>query len=154
MHKRIDLIIILLIMIFSCKTKLNANNNLIEELKSIDKDFQIILWKNKIDPNTNPVGFLYKTSNNEFVTDTGMGFAICEILEMKQISNKEILIKIKGTTCIEFKKSNDAPECNKWEVTILEYKLNSNYIKKLRNSKSNEINLLGKIINQEYKSNL
>jgi len=142
--------IILIVLLSSCKSNSIENDNLIHELKSIKKDFVIILWKNKVSQTGDPVGFITKTSTNNFIAETGVGLASCELLEMKQFNKNETYIKVKAKKCLETKENEDAPpSCIKWENLIIEYKLHGDQINKLKNTNIDELNITGDIISKE-----
>jgi len=150
------LLMIIIIEILGCKLKINSQENLIDDLKKIEKEFAIVLWKDKVDQKINPVGFMQKVINNSFIFDTGVGFASCELLEMKQINNEYIYIKVKGTSCLKFKNQvnvDTPPDCDQWEICIVEYKLNKKQIQDLKNKKINKINLIGNVLQKKVKSN-
>jgi len=143
--------IIFIILLSSCKGDLVGNDNLINELKSIKKDFVIILWKDKVSQTGDPVGFITKTSTNDFIAETGVGLASCELLEMKQLNKNEIYIKVKAKKCVETKENEDAPpNCIKWENEIIEYKLHNDQIHKLKKTNIDELNITGNIISKEF----
>ncbi|MBN2572698.1 MAG: hypothetical protein JXA68_11260 [Ignavibacteriales bacterium] len=145
------ILLFIIFLIFTCKINIFAKKDLIKELKGIKKEFSIILWEKQIDPNINPVGFIFKDKNNELLSDTGMGFSSCVIIEMKQIKKNTIFIKIKSKSCIEFADSDEdaPPACKKWKILIIEYEITDKQIEELKKDKVNKIDIVGKVVQEE-----
>lgn len=163
---KIEHIFMLLFLVFSCKNvhsedkisddvkkviDIYNSKGAIEALKNTPWTFNLILWDNKIDYDTNPVGFI-TNEGGILMGDTGMGFSGCKLIDSSEDKSSVTFI-VEGEKCIEKKENKDSPpDCLKWEVTTFEYKVSKDQLLKILRKEKKKLDLIGKKLKTEYRT--